>query len=88
MCISMVDHIKRDLHGYNSMAASIESGDCLYVWEGTDNEFHGLAGSSSNSPSWWGLISQGGLMLLDVLIREVHKKWRDLFDKGQNLRGL
>ena len=69
-----MDHIKSYLQFYNSLVASRDSRDYLYVWEGSVVEFHGLAYSSSNSPSWWSWISCGGLMLLDVLLGEVHEK--------------
>ena len=54
--------------------ASRDSQDCLYVWEGTTDDFHRLAGSYSNSPRQWSWISRSGLRSLDFSLGDVHEK--------------
>lgn len=68
--------------------ASRDNWDCLYVWEGAIDEFHGLVGSSSNSPSRWGCIIWGHFLSLDVLLREVHEEIEGFIRKREKLEGF
>ena len=61
---------------------------CLYVWEGTLVEFHGLVDSSSNSPTRWSWIILGGVMSLDVLLGEVHETFEGICSTEGKIKGV
>ena len=65
-----------------------DSWDCLYVWEGIAHDFYGLVIPSSTSPTWWGWISWGDLMSLDVLLREVHEEFERICSSKRKTRGV
>ena len=66
---------------------SRDSWDCLYVWEGTSHEFYGFVCPSANSPTWWGWISWGGLMSMDVLLERYMKKLKGFVQQMTKPKG-